>query len=55
MKRSPNIDRVFHALGDPTRRDLLERLAAQDGLSSAEWIRRTLLQQVRQRARKRGF
>jgi DNA-binding transcriptional ArsR family regulator len=28
MKRSPNIDRVFHALGDPTRRDLLERLSS---------------------------
>ena len=29
MKRnSPNIDRVFHALGDPTRRAILERLSS---------------------------
>jgi DNA-binding transcriptional ArsR family regulator len=28
MKRNPNIARVFHALGDPTRRALLERLSS---------------------------
>jgi DNA-binding transcriptional ArsR family regulator len=29
MKRSdPNISRVFHALGDPTRRAILERLSS---------------------------
>ncbi len=29
MKKSnPKVARVFHALGDPTRRDLLERLSA---------------------------
>jgi DNA-binding transcriptional ArsR family regulator len=28
MKRSPNIDRVFHALGDATRRAMLERLSS---------------------------
>jgi DNA-binding transcriptional ArsR family regulator len=29
MKRTdPNVARVFHALGDPTRRELLERLSA---------------------------
>lgn len=27
-RRKPNIDRVFHALGDPTRRALLEKLSA---------------------------
>jgi DNA-binding transcriptional ArsR family regulator len=27
-RNSPNIARVFHALGDPTRRALLERLSA---------------------------
>ena len=26
--KQPNIDRVFHALGDPTRRDLLVRLSS---------------------------
>jgi DNA-binding transcriptional ArsR family regulator len=26
-KRSPKLDRVFHALGDPTRRAVLERLS----------------------------
>ena len=28
MKRNPNIDRVFQALGDATRRALLERLSS---------------------------
>jgi len=28
MKRNPKIDRVFHALGDPTRRAMLERLSS---------------------------
>ena len=42
-------------LADPELLTLLERLATQDGLSSAEWIRRTLLQQVRLQARKSGF
>lgn len=28
MKRNPKIDRVFHALGDPTRRAILERLGS---------------------------
>jgi DNA-binding transcriptional ArsR family regulator len=27
LKRSPRVDSVFHALADPTRRDLLERLS----------------------------
>jgi DNA-binding transcriptional ArsR family regulator len=27
MKRQPNIDRVFHALGDATRRAMIERLS----------------------------
>jgi DNA-binding transcriptional ArsR family regulator len=27
LKRSPRVDRVFHALADPTRRDLVERLS----------------------------
>jgi DNA-binding transcriptional ArsR family regulator len=27
-RRKPDIDRVFHALGDPTRRALLEKLSA---------------------------
>ncbi|HTF62708.1 MAG TPA: metalloregulator ArsR/SmtB family transcription factor [Edaphobacter sp.] len=27
-KRKPNIDRVFHALGDPTRRAIMEKLSA---------------------------
>ena len=27
-RRKPNIDRVFHALGDPTRRAIVERLSA---------------------------
>ena len=27
-RRKPNIDRVFHALGDPTRRAILEKLSA---------------------------
>jgi DNA-binding transcriptional ArsR family regulator len=26
-KKKPNIDRVFHALGDPSRRAILERLS----------------------------
>lgn len=26
-RRKPNIDRVFHALGDPTRRAMLEKLS----------------------------
>jgi DNA-binding transcriptional ArsR family regulator len=26
--QAPNVDRVFHALGDPTRRAILERLSA---------------------------
>jgi DNA-binding transcriptional ArsR family regulator len=26
-KKKPNIDRVFHALGDPTRRALVEKLS----------------------------
>ena len=25
-KRKPNIDRIFHALGDPTRRAIMEKL-----------------------------
>lgn len=28
MAKKPTIDRVFHALGDPTRRAILERLSA---------------------------
>jgi DNA-binding transcriptional ArsR family regulator len=28
MRRKPDIDRVFHALGDPTRRAMVERLSA---------------------------
>jgi len=27
-KKKPDIDRVFHALGDPTRRAMMERLSA---------------------------
>jgi DNA-binding transcriptional ArsR family regulator len=27
-RRKPNIDRVFHALGDPTRRAMLDKLSA---------------------------
>ncbi len=27
MKKKPSIDRVFHALGDPTRRALMEKLS----------------------------
>jgi DNA-binding transcriptional ArsR family regulator len=27
MQKKPNIDRVFHALGDPTRRSILEKLS----------------------------
>jgi DNA-binding transcriptional ArsR family regulator len=27
-RRKPDIDRVFHALGDPTRRAIVERLSA---------------------------
>ena len=27
-RRKPNIDHVFHALGDPTRRAIVERLSA---------------------------
>ena len=27
-RRKPNIDRVFHALGDPTRRAIVEKLSA---------------------------
>ncbi len=27
-RKKPNIDRVFHALGDPTRRAIVERLSA---------------------------
>jgi DNA-binding transcriptional ArsR family regulator len=27
MSRKPNVDRVFHALGDPTRRRILDRLS----------------------------
>jgi DNA-binding transcriptional ArsR family regulator len=26
-KKKPNVDRVFHALGDPTRRAILEKLS----------------------------
>jgi DNA-binding transcriptional ArsR family regulator len=26
-KRKPNIDRIFHALGDPTRRAIMEKLS----------------------------
>jgi DNA-binding transcriptional ArsR family regulator len=26
-KKKPNIDRIFHALGDPTRRAMVERLS----------------------------
>src|SRR5215467_8317669 len=26
-RRKPNIDRIFHALGDPTRRSMVERLS----------------------------
>jgi DNA-binding transcriptional ArsR family regulator len=26
-RRKPNIDRIFHALGDPTRRALMEKLS----------------------------
>ncbi|MBR0681735.1 helix-turn-helix transcriptional regulator [Roseomonas eburnea] len=32
----PALDRVFGALADPTRRALIERLAAEDGLSVSE-------------------
>lgn len=34
-QRAP-LDRVFGALADPTRRALVERLAAEDGLSVSE-------------------
>ena len=27
-RKKPNIDRVFHALGDPTRRAIMEKLSA---------------------------
>jgi DNA-binding transcriptional ArsR family regulator len=27
MKKKPNIDRIFHALGDPTRRAMMVRLS----------------------------
>jgi len=27
MQKKPNVDRVFHALGDPTRRSILEKLS----------------------------
>jgi DNA-binding transcriptional ArsR family regulator len=27
-KKKPDIDRIFHALGDPTRRAMMERLSA---------------------------
>ena len=27
MKKKPNIDRIFHALGDPTRRAMMEKLS----------------------------
>jgi DNA-binding transcriptional ArsR family regulator len=30
MKNRPQLDRVFHALADPTRRAILENLARQD-------------------------
>ena len=26
-KKKPNIDRIFHALGDPTRRAMMEKLS----------------------------
>lgn len=28
MRRKPSIDRIFHALGDPTRRAILEKISA---------------------------
>jgi hypothetical protein len=33
---SEGMDEVFRALGDPTRRDLLDRLFEQDGLQSSQ-------------------
>ena len=33
------MDEVFRALGDPTRRQLLDRLYEQDGLSLSELVR----------------
>ena len=36
---SPQLDRVFGALTDPTRRALLARLDAEDGLSISELAR----------------
>lgn len=35
MAKKPTIDRVFHALGDPTRRTILERLSAGPSSVSA--------------------
>jgi DNA-binding transcriptional ArsR family regulator len=35
----PDLDRIFSALADPTRRALLQRLDAEDGLSISELAR----------------
>ncbi len=40
MLNQPNIDQVFHALGDPTRRRLVERLS--DGPASASDLAKPL-------------
>ena len=40
LYQSPQLDRVFHALSDPTRRAVLDRLTAS-GLISTEKLGRT--------------
>ncbi len=35
----PDLDRIFSALADPTRRALLQRLDAEDGISVSELAR----------------
>jgi DNA-binding transcriptional ArsR family regulator len=36
---APDLDRIFAALSDPTRRALIQRLDAEDGLSVSELAR----------------
>jgi DNA-binding transcriptional ArsR family regulator len=41
MAQAPNVDTVMRALADPTRRAVLERLAAADELNVAELTRKS--------------
>jgi DNA-binding transcriptional ArsR family regulator len=39
LQAPPDLDRIFAALSDPTRRALIQRLDAEDGLSVSELAR----------------